>query len=205
MRRKQLIVIGILLLLFFGIFFLMQTGSNNFLDRSIYQFVISFRCDLLDQYFIYITRFANTATILVIVAAFILIFRNRYGIFLGVAACSSVLSNLVIKNIIQRARPDHLRLISQGGFSFPSGHSMIAVCVYGYLCYLVYQKISNPYLKYGLLMLLATLILSIGLSRIYVGVHYPTDVMAGFLLATVEVILIVEISHKIYSRGESNV
>ena len=100
--------------------------------------------------------------------------------------------NTIIKNIIQRPRPDHLRLIKQGGYSFPSGHSMIAVCVYGTLIYLVHKKVKNKKIKILLEVLLTLLILLIGISRIYVGVHYPSDVLTGYLISII--ILIVNIS-----------
>ena len=93
---------------------------------------------------------------------------------------------------MQRPRPDHLRLIKQGGYSFPSGHSMIAICVYGTLIYLVHRKVKNRKIKVALEILLTIIILLIGISRIYVGVHYPSDVITGYLISII--ILIINIS-----------
>ena len=108
----------------------------------------------------------------------------------------SVVSNQLIKHIIMRDRPSVYRMIKQGGFSYPSGHSMIAVALYGILIYLVFKYIKNKYLKYGLSALLVLLILSIGISRIYVGVHFASDVVGGFSLAIAEIVLIVSFLEK---------
>ena len=69
---------------------------------------------------------------------------------------------------------------------------MIAVCVYGTLIYLVHKKVKNKKIKILLEVLLTLLILLIGISRIYVGVHYPSDVLTGYLISII--ILIVNIS-----------
>ena len=77
---------------------------------------------------------------------------------------------------------------------------MVSVCVYGYLLALALQ-IKNKVLKYVVVSLLFILIVSIGISRIYVGVHYPTDVIAGYLLGTIEVVLLMDVLHIYKTRG----
>ena len=88
--------------------------------------------------------------------------------------------NQAIKFIIQRPRPVEYRMIQQGGYSFPSGHSMVSMAYYGLLIYFIYHKIKNKQLKWTLCIILSILILLIGVSRIYLGVHYASDVIAGF-------------------------
>ena len=105
-------------------------------------------------------------------------------------AIDCALTNKIVKHIIRRSRPDVLKLIKQGGFSFPSGHSMIAVCMYGYLIYMVNKKFTNKYLKFISIFMLVVLIISIGLSRVYVGVHYISDVIAGYILALILLIIL---------------
>ena len=114
---------------------------------------------------------------------------------------NSAISNTVIKHIIRRERPVGLKLVEQGGYSFPSGHTMIAVAVYGYLLYLVWTKITNKYLKYGVSILLSILIISIGISRVYVGVHFMSDVVAGFILSIIQVVLLIDFTNEHYIRG----
>ncbi len=200
--KKRFIILLLLFLSFLTITILVITNNIKPFDDTIYNYLISLRSNALDFYFINITKFANTVSILIIVVILLLTLKKEDGIILGISTISSVLVNTIIKLIIRRPRPNNLRLISQGGYSFPSGHSMISVCVYGILLYLVIKNIKNKSLKVVLTVLLLTLIISIGLSRIYVGVHYPSDVLAGYLLASSLLIIIITISDKF--RGNIN-
>ena len=104
--------------------------------------------------------------------------------------------NQLFKFILQRPRPSDFRIIEESGYSFPSGHSMVSMAFYGFLIYLIYKKVSNKYLKWGLISFLALLIVLIGISRIYLGVHYTSDVLAGFLASIVYLILFISIVNK---------
>jgi membrane-associated phospholipid phosphatase len=75
------------------------------------------------------------------------------------------------------------RIIEETGYSFPSGHSMISMAFYGYIIYLIYKYVKNKYIKWISIVLLSILICSIGISRIYLGVHYTSDVLGGFLIS----------------------
>lgn len=201
MSKKKSILILVLSLFFISILLLVVFKKTAFFDDAVYQFIISWRSSFLDRFFILITQLGNTISILCVVGIMACLFHNRYSIFLMVSAADSVIMNTLVKYCIQRPRPTGLRLIEQGGYSFPSGHAMISVCVYGYLLYLAYTHISNKYLKYGVSILLLLVILGIGVSRIYVGVHYASDVLAGYLLATIYVILLVEVTKNMKFRG----
>lgn len=201
-KKSTKIVIGILLLLFLVVFMIFLFDKNLVFDNFIYKVVRILSSDFFDKYFIFVTKAGNTLTIISVVLIFLIISRNFYGVVLTISSLLSVISNSVIKQIFKRIRPDNIKLISQGGYSFPSGHSMIAIAVYGYMLYLVFTKIKNKYLRIVLSLLLIILILSIGISRIYVGVHYPTDVICGYLLGIVELILLVNFSGR---RGNLNV
>lgn len=89
----------------------------------------------------------------------------------------------MLKNTLKRPRPIDYRLIEETGYSFPSGHSMASMAFYGLLIYLIYRNVKNKYLKWTLICLLSVLIILIGISRIYLGVHYTSDVLAGFLVS----------------------
>ena len=91
--------------------------------------------------------------------------------------------NMLLKNIVQRPRPEGYRLIEESGYSFPSGHSMVSVAFYGFIVYLIWKKVKNKRLKYLLCTLLSILAVTIGFSRIYLGVHYASDVLAGGVLS----------------------
>lgn len=97
--------------------------------------------------------------------------------------------NLVLKNIVERPRPIGYRLIDETGYSFPSGHSMISTAFYGLIIYLIWKNVRNTKLKYISCILLALLILLIGISRIYLGVHYASDVIGGFTISIAYLII----------------
>lgn len=197
MKRKR-IMITVFSLLFILIMCLVILDKLNFFDEAIYQFIISKRSTFLDHYFIFITKFGNYPFILFLIVILMLSFHNRYSWFIGFGSLGCISMNTIVKNIIKRSRPDTLRLIKQGGYSFPSGHAMISISLYGFLLYLVLTKIKNNYLKYILVVLLCILILSIGISRIYLGVHFASDVIAGYILSLIYVIILIEIDLNIH-------
>jgi len=199
--KPKKIIVSVLFILFLLVTILVIFDKFSYIDKFVYELLMSNRSDFLDKYFITITRFGDVGMVMFILLLFLIIFKDRRGIFLNISAISSVGVNYVLKHLIRRSRPDELRLIEQGGFSFPSGHTMISVCVYGYLLYLVKSSIKNKTLKYILSTILVLLILSIGISRIYVGVHYFSDVLAGYLLASVILILVIVYTNK-YFRGK---
>jgi len=189
--KKRYIISGIFFLLFILITALMITNNTKVFDDTIYKYIFSLRNDLLDTIFKTITKFGDTITIIIMVFV-LLIFLGKENIYkLILTVVTTVLTNQGLKHIIRRIRPEHIRLIKEKGYSYPSGHSMIAIATYGLLIYLVYKNVKNKLLKTILILLLLILILGIGISRVYLGVHYPTDVLAGFTISLPIIILIV--------------
>lgn len=202
MKRREFVICSICLALFLIISSSLIFDFNHYIDDNIYNVIRKCSSSGFDTFFISVTYLGNTLTICGIVLIFLVIYRNRYGILLTVSTGISVVSNLIIKSIIKRSRPDHVRLIVQGGYSFPSGHSMISIAVYGFLLYFSYRFIKNRYFKIIVCMLLFLIIILIGISRIYVGVHYPTDVLAGYCLSMLELVILIAVSRKYV--GENN-
>jgi len=89
--------------------------------------------------------------------------------------------NLFLKNMFHRPRPHFLPLVHETSYSFPSGHSMNSFIFYTSLSFFIFRKLKNRLLKNVLIILSALLILFIGISRIYLGAHYPSDVLAGYV------------------------
>lgn len=114
-------------------------------------------------------------------------------------------TNAIIKLLIARPRPAGEAcvqvLVSEQTLSFPSGHVMHYVCLYGFLCFVIYKKINNLPLKIILMLLPAFLVLSIGASRIYLGAHWFTDVTAGYLLSSILLIFTINFYHHIKKAG----
>lgn len=90
------------------------------------------------------------------------------------------LLNVGLKTLVQRPRPEGFRLIEETGFSFPSGHSMVAMAFFGLIVWLVWRYEANRRQRALLTLAFAVVIVMIGVSRIYLGVHYASDVLGGF-------------------------
>ena len=117
------------------------------------------------------------------ISLFILIRNRKIGISIFSNLVIVTVLNQLLKNILQRPRPTEYRIIEETGYSFPSGHSMVSMAFYGYLIYLIYKYVKNKYIKWISIILFSILICSIGVSRIYLGVHYTSDVLGGFCIS----------------------
>lgn len=137
-----------------------------------------------------------TCLILISLLSFFLFKNKKIGILVCLNLVTITIFNQLFKFIFQRPRPNDFRIIEENGYSFPSGHSMVSMAFYGFLIYLIYKKISNKYLKWGLICFLSILVLFIGISRIYLGVHYTSDVLAGFLISIAYLILFISIINR---------
>lgn len=132
----------------------------------------------------FITNFGGAIFLIILtITLFILIKNKKIGLSIILNLIVITGLNQILKNILQRPRPTEYRLIEETGFSFPSGHSMVSMAFYGYLIYLIYKYVKNKYLKWISIVLLSILICYIGISRIYLGVHYTSDVLGGFLIS----------------------
>lgn len=152
-----------------------------------------------------ITNFGGAICLILIAIILFFVIKNKkvgLSIFsnLGIVA----ILNFLLKNILQRPRPSEYRLIQESGYSFPSGHSMVSMAFYGFLIYLIYKKVKNKKVKWALICTLSLLIVTIGISRIYLGVHYTSDVLAGFLVAIFYLILYTSVISKYILKGEEN-
>ena len=201
--KKKNILISILLIVFLILTILVLTNNIKVFDNSIYNFLISLRSNPMDTFMKTITKFGNTMSVIIILAILVFILKKDDGYLLVMNTVCVVSTNQILKHIIRRPRPDHLRLVKEKGFSFPSGHSMVSIALYGILIYIVNKNVKNKALKIILTILLSSMILFIGLSRIYVGVHYPSDVLSGYILATVITILVIDY-YNTHFRGNRN-
>ena len=132
----------------------------------------------------FITNFGGAIFLIILtITLFILIKNKKIGLSIILNLIVITGLNQILKYILQRPRPTEYRLIEETGFSFPSGHSMVSMAFYGYLIYLIYKYVKNKDLKWISIVLLSILICSIGISRIYLGAHYTSDVLGGFLIS----------------------
>jgi len=202
MKKFSIFVVVLCLILFGIICYGVLSYDSLVIDTKVYSFIINnIMNDGLTPILKAITELGGVAfTVLAGVLIFMFCKKNRW--FITIDLVGVTLVNQVIKHIIRRPRPNVLRLVEESGYSFPSGHSMVSMAFYGIIIYLVYKNVSNKYLKWILIILLSLLILSIGFSRIYVGVHYFTDVAGGFLLGLAYLIIYINIYNKRIGKNE---
>ena len=137
----------------------------------------------LDRVMLAITRLGNPEIVVpfTILLCFLLLWKNykTEAIFFFVNACGGAVLSDVLKLTFQKPRPDLWpQLISEMTFSYPSGHALGAMVLYGFFSYVLAQRYSRWAIAfYGIA---ALLIVAIGFSRLYLGVHWPTDVVGGY-------------------------
>ena len=147
----------------------------------------------------FITNFGG-AIILIGLAFTLFIFIKNKKIGVSIISNLAIITvlNQLLKRIVQRPRPTEFRIVEESGYSFPSGHSMVSMAFYGYLIYLIYKYVKNKYLKWISIILLSILICSIGISRIYLGVHYTSDVLGGFFISISYLIIYISAVNKFF-------
>lgn len=160
------------------------------IDQSILDAIAAFRTPLFTQIFQIITYFGSAPVIIVIsLIVTILLFHireKRMGILFAYLTICDALITFIVKNLTHRLRPDPLeQLIEVTGFSLPSGHSSSSIFLYGAVAIMFMPYAPSRRIKFLLAMLTSVLIMLVGLSRIYLGVHYPTDVLAGYLVGAI--------------------
>lgn len=193
MKKCSILIVVLCLILFSVICYQILNYDSLVIDTNAYSFIAdNIMNDSLTPILKVITELGGVA-FTVVAGVLIFIFCKKIRWFVTFDLVGVTLINQLLKHIVRRPRPNILRLVEESGYSFPSGHSMVSMAFYGIIIYLVYKNVNNKYLKWLLITLLSLLILVIGFSRIYVGVHYFTDVVGGFLLGLAYLVIYVNI------------
>ena len=153
----------------------------------------------------FITNFGGAIFIILLTVILIAVIKNKkIGLSILTNLAIITILNQLLKRILQRPRPTEYRIIEESGYSFPSGHSMISMAFYGYLIYLIYKYVENKNVKWILISLLSVLICFIGISRIYLGVHYTSDVLGGFWISISYLVIYISAVNKFLIEKETN-
>ncbi|WP_461198674.1 phosphatase PAP2 family protein [Enterococcus sp. N249-2] len=174
----------LLLFVFLGYIVKFYPSWLNPFDESLTR-VIRSGYPLMTPFFLWVTKFANPVTIILLFLVVLVVFLiNKYyaealWLSLGTIGIAG-LFNPLIKLVFLRERPTLEHLVVETSSSFPNGHSTGSMVFYGTLLLLVPILFKQPFWQWCLRILLGLLILLIGISRIYVGVHFPSDVLGGF-------------------------
>lgn len=177
-------------------------GRELYIDKLAYQFFIEkLRNDKLTTFMKLATKLSNPEIMIVIAIISIIIcikfIKNKklsLGIILNLAGITII--NQILKFIFRRERPIGYRLIEMSGYSFPSGHAMVSLAFYGLLIYITKRLVKNKYLKILLIILNIAIIILIGVSRIYLGVHYLSDVLTGYSISIIYLLITTKLLNK---------
>lgn len=174
-------------------------------DTAVRDWFVSARGDFLNEIIVILTHCGDTVTIVALCTALLILpGRKAYGLPVSLAALGGVAIYKPMKHFFLRARPEEaIHLVEQGGYSFPSGHSVSSVIVYGLLLYLIRKRCKNETLKTVLSAVCACLALLIGPSRLYVGVHWATDVSCGMLIGAAALAISILILERMDDKHES--
>lgn len=192
--RFKWILVAILTIVFILLWLGTITGVTDEIDNLIYKSVESIRSDFLTVVLIGITELGGVVGLFLIllITVIVLCKKNRVkeATAITLNLIISTFTYVILKNIFQRERPVTGNiLVDEVGFSFPSGHTTNNVAFYFLAIYLVCINVKNKKVRNISCVILAIIPILIAFSRIYLRVHYPTDVIAGFCLGIVLVVL----------------
>jgi len=213
--KKRKIWVGIILLFLLVIFsWLFLLIANNFdgsqirhFDRRIIDLIQGNVSSKLTTIMLWITFFGSVkgvALITFIVCVILYITRHRLlGMYLAITvALGAGGFNHILKLMFKRARPDIQPIIAESGYSFPSGHSMGSMILYGSLAFVLFKAYNRMWAKILGVIIGIVLVLIIGISRIYLGVHYPSDVIGGYLAGAFWILICMIAFHYFEGRGK---
>jgi undecaprenyl-diphosphatase len=184
--EHKLTVIGcVCVLVFLWLLSEVCDGELTRIDTIAYSFFVeTLRADWLTPI---MEGFSSLASPIVLLAMLVVVAAFAPGRRPGVCATLNlalvIVLNQVLKVIVQRPRPDGFRLVAESGYSFPSGHSMVAMAFFGLLAWMVWKYEKDRVMKWLWCICLGLIVIMVGVSRIYLGVHYATDVLGGFCVS----------------------
>lgn len=205
--RNLLLSSLVLLASFFIVASSVDSGITNTVDIQVVQWFQQYRHPLLTKIMLFFSFIGDTVpvTVISVLVMFILfrIFHQRIELFLfSLVLIGSTISTILLKSYYQRERPQLDMLVMEEGFSFPSGHSMAALSLYGIVTFLLWRHVSNVSGRNILLLSSIILIIIIGISRMYLGVHYPSDVIGAYLFSSFWLLFSIAIFQYIKVRRE---
>lgn len=185
MSQWKRISLLIVFTLVFGIIaFFHESRLGKWIDNEVYEFIYSSESFITTSIMLGATKVGEVWAMLCIsllLVAYLMLKRHKIeALFFALTMALSGILNPALKNIFDRERPTLLRLIDITGFSFPSGHAMGSTAYFGSGFYLL-NRLNQGNSKGILIGLCAAMILLISISRVYLGVHYPTDIIAGII------------------------
>jgi undecaprenyl-diphosphatase len=201
---KEITLIFFLFLLFIFLAFNVVAHNLDGFDIFLTNAFFNVRLNLplyIDKIALFFTILGNWEVVFVLFLTFLiyLLFwrRIRELIFVFLALLLGILFNFSFKFVIQRPRPEiSYALLNQEGFSFPSGHSLLAFVFYGFLSYLLFKEVKKKWIKFLVFLLGILIIGGIGFSRFYLGVHWFSDILGGWFLGFIVLAFVLTLMEK---------
>jgi membrane-associated phospholipid phosphatase len=176
----------------------MREGDTVALDMTVRSWIHQFASPAMTLAMKAISLLGYDVLVLELVAAIAVFLRLRWrkaAAWLGITMVGAVALDVALKNAFHRQRPVPFFGDAPHSYSFPSGHALASLCFYGVLAGLIASRIEKLSWRISVGITAAVLVLAIGISRIYLGVHYPSDVVAGYLAAAMWVSTMLVIDH----------
>ena len=184
---------------------------NEEMDEKVFGFLEPFINETNTAVMNFITFFGKHEFLipanLCLIAYFLFLKKHRwYSIKIPAIAISSLLLMFVLKRLFARQRPDDQLLEAATNFSFPSGHALMAVTFYGLIAYIIWHSIRNSTIRWILIVLIILWIIIIGVSRLYLRKHFYSDVVAGFSIGFLWLVLSLKLIGRVekYSKKKVN-
>lgn len=183
-QSKKILCMFVYSSLFLLIAYLHNASIGKWIDTHVYDFIFASHSNVMTVIFLTVTYIGEVIGMVVLTIIIVaLLTKYQYhseALFLALTMILAGLSNPILKHIFNRERPDTMRLIDISGLSFPSGHAMGSTAFFGSICFIALRILKGKS-KSFVIALSIIMILLICASRIYLGVHYPTDILAGIL------------------------
>jgi undecaprenyl-diphosphatase len=193
------------LFLFYGLAEEVYEGDTRRFDESALAFINQLASPELTSFMRAVTYLGSNEFLLIagagVVLAFVLTRRGRAAVTLLITMAGAALLNVTLKLSFGRERPEpFFDTPLPESFSFPSGHALLSFCFYGVLAAVTTARVSGTARRAAVWAGAAALVILIGLSRVYLGVHYPSDVAAGYAAAFVWVMIVASADRVVEAR-----
>ncbi len=185
-RKRIIFLLFIALVLFFLVAWIVFIAEGSYLDESVFEFIALHRTPARTQIMRWISYLGNTEFLIpanLLLVVYFILRKDKWGaITVAVVALSNVLVMSMLKRLFKRQRPSEPLIEGITNISFPSGHAFMSVAFYGLLIWFAAISMAIKKLQWAVILFLLALIIAIGFSRIYLRVHFTTDIFAGFTL-----------------------
>lgn len=193
LHQYEVMCIGLLFAVFGIVAWRVHAGGVTVMDTYVRGLVRGLQTESSLTFFSYFTKLGSAIGIVATLVISLLVFGRSVIIFAMIVYPMGILvTHLVnkgIKEIVKRERPSLNEALDALGYSFPSGHAMLSIMTFGFLTYIIVANLKSVAGKCVTTILMGIVILSIGLSRVILNVHYPTDILAGYCVGGILLII----------------